>query len=225
MEGDEQHWLTEFLTDILPTLSLDPETYCPYITGCVDTFENQDELDEIIELCRASSESHSDNEEVWVQLKADILVKHEEFKQMVKKRKEQELEELNQEEAKKKLEELQEIQKIEEQKKRDAEERELRRKQMDPAQRALLEQYAYDQSEAYDNEGNLIENNTNEDAEEPVNNRQLAEQMRQEKTQQMRTKSSTSKKEEQMKTKNAKIEKMKQKEERQKRAQKGERKR
>ena len=96
---------------------------------------------------------------------------------------------------------------------------------MDPAQRALLEQYAYDQSEAYDNEGNLIENNTNEDAEEPVNNRQLAEQMRQEKTQQMRTKSSTSKKEEQMKTKNAKIEKMKQKEERQKRAQKGERKR
>lgn len=225
MAEDEQHWLSEFLTEILPTLSLDPETYCPYITGCIDTFENEDELDEIIELCRASSETHSDNEEVWVQLKADILAKHEEFKLVLKKRQEQELEELNQEEAKKKLEELKEIQEIEEQRKRDAAERELRRKQMDPAQRAFIEQYAYDESEAYDNEGKLIENNASADAEEAVSNRQVAEQMRQEKTQQMRTKSSTSKKEEQMKTKNAKIEKMKQKEERQKRAQKGERRR
>ena len=225
MAEDEQHWLTEFLTEVLPTLSLDPETYCPYITGCVDTFEDEDELDEIIELCRASSETHSDNEDVWVQLKADILAKHEEFKVVLKKRQEQEMEKINQEEANKKLEELKEIQKIEEKRKRDAEERELRRKQMDPSQRAFIEQYAYDQSEAYDNEGKLIENKNDGGAEEVVTNRQVAEQMRQEKTQQMRTKSSTSKKEEQMKTKNVKIEKMKQKEERQKRAQKGERRR
>lgn len=224
MSQEEQHWLAEYLNEILPTVSLDPETYCSYITGCIDTFEDENELDAVIELCRDSSETHSDDEEVWVDLKKNILAKHEEFKLFLAERKEKELKELNEEDAKRKLEELREIQDIEDKKRRELEERELRRKDMDPTHRALIDHYGYDQSEVYDNDGNLIEDQANETEEGQVSNRQVAEQLRQEKTQQLRTKASTSKKEEQQKTKCAKLEKMKEKEARRMRAQKGERK-
>ena len=74
--------LSQFLNDTLPALSLDTETYIPYITGCLENFQDNDEdteeddFDEIIQLLQASSESHSDDEQVWINLKHDILQRH-----------------------------------------------------------------------------------------------------------------------------------------------------
>jgi len=109
--------------------------------------------------------------------------------------------------------------------------------EIDPAKKALLAQYEYDDSEEFDNNGNLVDptkskntskgsKNASKEAEEPVmNNREIAEKIKKEKTQQLKSSNTGSKKEEQVKTKNAKLDKIKQKEARRNRATKGERKR
>jgi predicted patatin/cPLA2 family phospholipase len=87
---EENHQLCDYLNETLPTLSLDPETYLPYITGCLDTFQDEDdEFDEIIALLQASSESHSDDEQIWPKLKEEILRRHEEFNHEVEQQKKQ----------------------------------------------------------------------------------------------------------------------------------------
>ena len=112
---------------------------------------------------------------------------------------------------------------------------------MSAEKKALLDQYAYDTSEQFDNDGNLIDPNcvaTNskgskgnkkgiEGEEEVLSNRAAAQKANTEKAQSLRNAQSTgtNKKIEQMKTKSAKLDKMKQKEERRKRASKGERRR
>ena len=99
------------------------------------------------------------------------------------------------------------------------------------AKKALLDQYAYDTSEKFDNDGNVIDPNasTGKNAptqDEDLSNRAAAQKVHAEKTQQMRqSKNSSTKKDEQTKTKNARLAKIKQKEERRNRATKGERKR
>ena len=110
-------------------------------------------------------------------------------------------------------------------------------KEMSAAKKALLDQYAYDTSEQFDNDGNLIDPNAaanskgnkkgGEGEEEVLSNRAAAQKANEEKTQSLRKAQSggTNKKTEQMKTKAAKLDKMKQKEERRKRAGKGERRR
>jgi hypothetical protein len=100
--------------------------------------------------------------------------------------------------------------------------------EMSAAKKALLEQYAYDTSEQYDNDGNLIDPSTNKtggDGNEELSNRAVAQKVNAEKTQSLRNSKGTSKKDEQKKTKNARLDKMKQKEERRNRATKGERRR
>ncbi|EJK54320.1 hypothetical protein THAOC_26064, partial [Thalassiosira oceanica] len=56
------HHLDRYLETALPALGLDAETYGPYLTG---SDEGDVELDDIIELFQASSESHSDDDEAW----------------------------------------------------------------------------------------------------------------------------------------------------------------
>lgn len=76
--------LYSYLNDTLPTLGLDPETYSPYVMGCLETSQeehsnNNDENDiledltPILELLRASSETHSEDDTVWENLRDEIL--------------------------------------------------------------------------------------------------------------------------------------------------------
>ena len=94
------HYLDQYLQTALPALGLDDETYGPYLTGSDegDTLE----LDDIIELFKASSESHSDDEEAWTKFKHDIISKRKEFLSAESERKEQEASDIQ----KKKAEEL-----------------------------------------------------------------------------------------------------------------------
>lgn len=220
--------LSDYLNEKLPYLSLDPETYIPYIIGCLETFQDDDELDEIIDLLQASSESHSDDEEIWPKLKQDILQKHHEYKEEEERLKKEEDEERREMEARKKKEELEEINR-ERERKRLADEEKAKKNELDPAKQALLQQYAYDISETYDNDGKVVDvvggGAKKEGDEVGANNREVAAKMNKERAQQIRGAHNTSKNDERAKTKQAKIDKMKKKEDRRNRAQKGERKR
>ena len=83
---EEQHYLEAFLAESLPKLGLDQETYGPYITG---TDEEDDDLDDIIELLRASSESHSDDDESWTAFKLQIVKRRREYMLKEKEKKEE----------------------------------------------------------------------------------------------------------------------------------------
>lgn len=75
METEEQHYLDAYLADILPKLGLDFETYGPYVTGT----DEEDDFDDIIELLRASSESHSDDDDSWTDFKLHIEKRRKEY--------------------------------------------------------------------------------------------------------------------------------------------------
>jgi hypothetical protein len=84
MEGPDKHYLFPLLIKSLPKLGLDVDTYIPYVVGYteVDALEeNDDALDEVIELLRASSETHSDLNEPWTELKNDIIRTRNEYKE------------------------------------------------------------------------------------------------------------------------------------------------
>mmetsp|Transcript_3370 Transcript_3370/g.4878 ORF Transcript_3370/g.4878 Transcript_3370/m.4878 type:complete len:83 (-) Transcript_3370:818-1066(-) len=72
----DDHFLSEFLESRLPELGLDFETYGPYVMGVVgsDGEDDQDEgsLDDILELLKASSETRSDDDDAWDNLKKEI---------------------------------------------------------------------------------------------------------------------------------------------------------
>ncbi|GFH52468.1 hypothetical protein CTEN210_08944 [Chaetoceros tenuissimus] len=218
--SDENTKLVEFLNEKLPSLDLDSDTYLSYITGSLST--DEEELDEIIQLLQASSESYSEDDDTFQQLKKDILQLHTAFQQEMELKKEQDLQE--------KLEQMQLKQKQEfeasllEKEQKQKELQKKREAEMDPAKKALIEQYAYDSSVKYDNDGNIIEEDTGA-GEQVIGNKALAEKMNKERSQQLKGAAKASKKDEQAKSKQAKMDKMKQKEERRKRAQKGERKR
>ncbi|KAL7495195.1 hypothetical protein ACHAWT_007752 [Skeletonema menzelii] len=66
--AEDQHYLDAYLADILPKMGLDFDTYGPYVTGA----DEEEDLDDIIDLLRASSESHSDDEKSWADFKQKI---------------------------------------------------------------------------------------------------------------------------------------------------------
>jgi len=74
----EEHYLHSYLAEILPALGLDVETYAPYVTAA-DTDENSDDFDEIIELLKASSESHGEDDDAWDNFKKEIMRRREEY--------------------------------------------------------------------------------------------------------------------------------------------------
>ena len=55
----------------------------PYVTGT----DEDDDLDDIIELLRASSESHSDDDDSWIELKQQIEKRRKDFISDQEKRK------------------------------------------------------------------------------------------------------------------------------------------
>ena len=221
----ENQKLVDYLNEKLPQLSLDIETYLPYITGCLDTFQDDEELDDIIELLQASSETHSDDEIIWPQLKTDILTRHHEHKAAVEQKQKEELEDRKEMQARKKKEEFEEANR-ERERKRLAEEERSKKNELDPAKKALLDQYAYDVSETYDNDGKIVDSSGGKKGGEDDgggSNRAVAEKMNKERAQKVRGESNSSKADERVKTKQAKIDKLKKKDERRNRAKKGER--
>ena len=77
---EEDHYLDAYLSEILPALGLDVEAYAPYVTGYAnDNDEDDDGLDELIELLRASSESHGEDDDAWDSFKKEIVKRREEF--------------------------------------------------------------------------------------------------------------------------------------------------
>lgn len=100
--GNDNEILHSYLNETLPTLGLDPETYSPYVMGCLaandggnDDEENLEDLDQIMELLCASSETHSDDDTgVWDQFKSEVLKRHEEYRNILREKKDAELEEL-----------------------------------------------------------------------------------------------------------------------------------
>ncbi len=98
--------LLTYLNETLPKLGLDSETYAPYVMGCFENYNNDDNhhdddndydesldenVTEIIALLQASSETHSDDERVWEELKAEVLRKHLDFVKELKVKKNEEL--------------------------------------------------------------------------------------------------------------------------------------
>mmetsp|Transcript_22614 Transcript_22614/g.31582 ORF Transcript_22614/g.31582 Transcript_22614/m.31582 type:complete len:224 (-) Transcript_22614:66-737(-) len=221
----DDHFLSAFLESRLPELGLDFETYGPYVMGVVgsDGEDDQEEgsLDDILELLQASSETHSDDEEAWDGLKQEIKVqlkqytenqqKEEEKARQIQKQQEQAL-------LQKEIELAKEQQQLKEEAEGGAQE------EMDEAKKALMARFAYDESEIYDESGNLTKPKGGNE-EDVVNNKQFASKTRMDDAKKERQKHNASKKDAREETKKAKEEKNRLKEERKKRATKGERKR
>lgn len=77
--SDEAHYLDEYLCEVLPKLGLDAETYGPYVTGYANEEESDDGMDDLIELLRASSETHGDDDASWQTFRDEILRRKKEF--------------------------------------------------------------------------------------------------------------------------------------------------
>ena len=240
MTDHDDNALASFVKERLEALGLDSDTYAPYVLPLLfepknddEESKDDDEWDSVWELLQASSETHSDDEQAWIDLRRDIHVAWEDHLQHVRASEEAAhaqraaaLQASLEEERKQIQAELEraaaelEKQKGNGQNKSgdDGDEDDAKA----AAKRALVARYAFEND---DDEDNTNKNNANGDEEAPLTNRQVAAQLAQEKAREMRGQAVQTKKEEQQKTAKAKMEKARLKEERRKRATKGERKR
>ena len=236
MSDEEEHFLSPYLSKRLPELGLDYETYGPYCLGAVGTEssngdgddEDYEELDGIIELLQSSSETHSDDEAAWTELRVEIIRLTTESRNAANAKKSEEarkVREAEEEKIRKAKAEAEAYEKILEEKKlhKDSEEDEEKKK----AREALLNRFAYEKED--DAAGGDGGSSGKKDGEEgPVTNKDVAAQAQRDHVKKVReesSKSRESKAEARMKNKEAMKAKADKKEERRKRAQKGERKR
>ena len=80
--SDQSHYLDSYLSQALPSLGLDFDTYAPYVTGYANDDDDGDDettLDDLIELLRASSESHGDDDEAWCTFREEVVKRRHEF--------------------------------------------------------------------------------------------------------------------------------------------------
>lgn len=215
MSSDLAEQITPFITEQLTALGLDYEAYGPYVIPLLENREDDDEWDSILELLQASSETYSDNETVWKQLKTDLQRRWKELSD----NKEQEEETRNAQAEKEyqiQLEKEREASRLAqiEREEREAEARE-KAKETDDVKKALVARFGYEDDED-GGEGN---------GEDIASNREVAAQATLDKARENRSQHVQSKKEEQKKTAQAKVAKAQAKEDRRKRATKGERKR
>ena len=249
-QDEQEHPLNEYLTTHLPPLGLDAETYSPYVTGYFEArqddgttlsqMETDEDFEQLMELLQASSETHAEDETVWIDLSQSLIDLHRDYLVTLESKRQDALEEQRMAQTQKKMEELElakrnqaEMEKKREQLKEEANKGGV----MDASKRALLEQYGYEDQQ-YDDDGNVIaqeeqrggakgkkKGETAASSSEVTSNKAYAQQMNRERAQDSRSNQRTTKTEERQKTKNAKLDKMKKKEERRNRAHKGERKR
>jgi hypothetical protein len=230
-ESEEHPLLRLLLNERLPTLGLDIETYGPYIVALFPlsgTFGDDlvDELegwDEILELLQASSELQDLDENVWEQLKVDLLSSWQSYQ---KQQAEQQKEKLLEKEV-----HLQKMLELE----RDVAKMNAEGKGADStgttngsnnsssiddaAKRALLNRFGYEEDEN-DDTGKGVDGASNKGKADTAENSNATPS-----TMKHQHPPVTTKREEQQKTKAAQQQKVDAKEERRKRATKGERRR
>jgi hypothetical protein len=207
---EENPNLVQFLEERLPAIGLDEETYGPYVLGTSEP----DELEEIIQLLQASSESHGEDEAVWEELSKDIL-HNMKLDDDFRTQKAVDLRELHKTQLEDQLAE--EKRKQEEEMKNPPKEEPKKPNTVvdDAAKKALLNRFAYDEGDDAPAEGEGG----------PVTNRDVATQVNAERSKELRAqKGVKTKKEEQQKTKDQRASKQQDKEDRRKRTTKGERK-
>eukprot|EP00977_Amphora_coffeiformis_P006819 scaffold1498_cov163-Amphora_coffeaeformis.AAC.11 len=224
--SEEDHVLTEFLNQRLPTVGLDAETYAPYLLPLLTEDDKDDEeWQAVMELLQASSESHSDDDQAFADLRRDIVqawqAHTDKVAQLQQAESAQRAKELEQTLAQERQAVAAALAEAEERKKAEAT-KPAAAAVDDPSKRALLSRFAYDQDEDEDNNNNK---KGNDEAAAPLTNQQIAEMAQREAQQALRGKAVQTKKEEQQKTAQAKLDKARLKEERRKKATKGERKR
>ena len=198
---DSEHYLSSFLSSRLPELGLDYETYGPYVVGALDGDEQ--ELDEVVELLKASCETHGDDEESWQLLKQEIQEKQREYQQELQETLAKQREAFHRQEQERLKQDIQLA------KNQPVEKKSI---QLDAQQKALIERFAYEQEDDEGEEEAVVTNSKDvvAQASRPLENK--AHQK-------------SSKKEQQEATKQDRLQKQKLKEERRKRATKSERRR
>lgn len=239
--------LGTLLESRLPALGLDFETYGPYIlpllhyhpttnnTALILDVSNEDdeEWDDVLELLRASSETHGDDQQSFCELRSDIIKlwnRHLlERMEKLKEQNEMKLKELSDQLVRDG--QLAQAAAALELEKKDIEGQRKASSSKDEATKALIERYGYADNDSDEEHpgtkgsGNA-KNKTELSSEEVVlSNKEYAAMQEKEKAQELRSKKTVTKREEQQKTKESTKLKEEAKEERRKRAIKGERKR
>lgn len=204
---EERPNLCTLLEGRLVELGLDVDTYGPYVVG-----SEAEELPDLMELLKASSEEEELDESVWETFSQDILKaieQDEAFQDEKTNAKKLEAQKIEQERAEKNKAAIAEA----EQQQKAAP---TKSPQVDDAQKkALMQRFGYE----------MPDEDVDDDAAGPVTNKQVAASANVERAQELRSKKTQTKKEEQQKTKEMKSSKAQLKEDRRKRATKGERKR
>lgn len=248
-ESDHYHPLSPFLAERLPQLGLDAETYGPYLFplfiwdgstsdpatkgGDVNNYSDNDELEDewqsVLELLRASSETHSDDETIWSEFANELKQHWQAYVETARQESRQKEQERIERSRK---EEQEQIQAALAQKHGEAS---LSSATTgvgtkpssavdDATKKMLLSRYEYEEEDE-DDEEKETQAGGGDANDAPLDNRQAAAQAALARAQELRSHKTTTKKEEQEKTKQAKQHKQQLKEERRKRATKGERKR
>mmetsp|Transcript_23461 Transcript_23461/g.65132 ORF Transcript_23461/g.65132 Transcript_23461/m.65132 type:complete len:243 (+) Transcript_23461:127-855(+) len=232
----EQHsrrpHLHHLLQEKLPELGLDVDMYGPYVWGDEDSDDSDDDKDGddlndiVVGVLQASSETHADDDGVWLELVEKILEANRLDADFRREKKEQLLQEtkakMEEDLARAKLEEKQEDTEKEQKKKSSQVDEETKRR--------LMHQYGYDEpaiDEAHGSSGGGKSSKSAAAAAAataPSTNRDVAKAANLEKARELRGAQKTTKAEERKKTKEQRASKAEMKEARRKRAQKGERK-
>jgi hypothetical protein len=187
-------------------------------SSSTDATLDENELDEVLELLRASSEDddESHSKEVWDQLKRDIIEKHEEYTRELQKVQEKQRQEAHLREQERLRHDIEIARTTQPVDKKHVTEMDEQQK------RALMERFAYEElqeeEEEEENEADILVSNKH------VSHEANATKTTKESRSAQKTKTTT-KREEQAATKQQKLLKMKAKEERRKRATKSERRR
>ena len=240
MEEQEANapYLSAYLKERLPQIGLDYETYGPYVLGVESDITNEDdepeeEVNEVVQLLQASSETHSDNQDIWDDLNKQIIEKMKQDALNVESKKQEELH-MQQKQLEEKLSraKLEQQQKEYEKQSTAAATSKTSSSMNDDAKRDLLNRFGYEKDDDGDDGGGGGKSKGKgkgggggDDDDKVMTNREVAAQVHLEKAKELRSKKTQTKKEEQQKTKENRLNKEKAKEERKKKTTKGERRR
>jgi len=227
--------LHHLLQDRLPQLGLDAEMYGPYVWGDEDETDSDDDMDGdemkelVLGVLQASSETHAEDDDVWMELIDDIQKANKLDSQHRRERREKHVREtkskMEEDLARAKLEEQEQVVDNNEEKKKSS--------QVDEeTKRILMQRYGYDKIEEDEDQGSGFGGNSggasskksSATAATATTNRDVAKAACMEKSREMRNASKTTKAEERKKTKDQRASKVQLKEDRRNRAKKGERK-
>jgi hypothetical protein len=237
-EKSRRQHLHQLLQERLPQLGLDADMYGPYVWGDEDETDDDDrdgdELREIVlGVLQASSETHADDDDVWIELIEIIQNANKLDSQLRREGREKHLLEtktkMEEDLARAKMEDVTAV----------ANEEKKKSSQVDDEQkRILMQRYGYDVPDQDEDQGSGFGANSSGSKKSsssslaaaanaptaPTNNRDVAKAAYQEKSKELRGAQKTTKAEERKKTKEQRTNKAQLKEGRRKRATKGERK-